>query len=300
MERFSGIEILTYAIMGNHFHLLVRVPKREDFLRKFDQGDQSAREARLFEHLKLLYSKAYLTQLTGELALMKKQEMEDIYEKTIQGYLDRLCSLKHFMKELKERFSRWFNKRHGRCGTLWQDRYRSVLVQDGEALQTMAAYIDLNPLRAGLVKDPKDYRWCGYSEAVVGSKRARVGICRVVESALDSWGKGASERYRRLLLCEGMERFEEKTNHKSRKRERVKTRRGFDREVVLKKLKKGVLFSRGEILRSQVKYFSEGKVIGTKSYVEQMMKTKREWFGKERSRKALEIPIAGNQLYRLR
>ena len=63
------------------------------------------------------------------------------------------------MKELKERFSRWFNKRHGRRGMLWQDRYRSVLVEDGDALRTMAAYIDLNPVRAGLIDDPKDYRW---------------------------------------------------------------------------------------------------------------------------------------------
>ena len=270
---------------------------------KFEKGDQGAREARLFEHLKLLYSKAYLDQLSGELALMKKQGMDELYEKTMKGFLDRLCNLKHFMKELKERFSRWFNKRHGRRGTLWQDRYRSILVEDGKALQTMAAYIDLNPLRAGLVADPKDYRWCGYAEAVAGSKRARIGICRVVKAPLDSWGMEASERYRRLLLSEGIEHFEEKSNReagKAGKGQRVKTRRGFEREMVLEKLKKGVPLSRGEILRSQVKYFSEGKVIGTKDYVEQIMAAKREWFGKERTRKPQEIPISGHQLYRLR
>lgn len=74
----------------------------------------------------------------------------------------------------------------------------------------MAAYLDLNPLRAGLVDGPKNYRWCGYAEAVAGSKRARVGIFRVMESALDGWNKEAGERYRRLLLNEGIERFEEK------------------------------------------------------------------------------------------
>ena len=75
------------------------------------------------------------------------------------------------MKELKERFSRWFNKRHGRRWTLWQERYRSILVEDGEALRTISAYLYLNPVRAGLVDDPKDYRWCGYTEAMGGSKR---------------------------------------------------------------------------------------------------------------------------------
>jgi len=165
MERFSGLEVLTYAVMGNHFHLLLRVPERARFLRKFEKGTRAEREKRLFEHLKLLYSKAYLKQLKAELEFMKEHKMKELYEKTIQGYLDRLCSLEHFMKELKERFSRWFNKRHGRRGTLWQERYRSVLVEDGEALRTMAAYIDLNPVRAGLVDDPKDYRWCGHAEA---------------------------------------------------------------------------------------------------------------------------------------
>jgi REP element-mobilizing transposase RayT len=139
MERFSGVEVLTYAVMGNHFHLLVRVPEREKFLKKFLNGSKAEKEGRLFEHLKLLYSRAYLKQLEAELQIMKDKKLNDLYDKTITGYLERLCSLKHFMKELKERFSRWFNKRHERRGTLWQERYRSLLVEDGEALRTMAA-----------------------------------------------------------------------------------------------------------------------------------------------------------------
>jgi len=100
-------------------------------------------------------------RLAAELEVMKEKNLDEFYEKTIKGYLDRFCSLKRFMKELKERFSRWFNKRHGRRGTLWQERYRSILVEDGEALRTISAYLDLNPVRAGLVDDPKDHRRCG-------------------------------------------------------------------------------------------------------------------------------------------
>jgi hypothetical protein len=40
------------------------------------------------------------------------------------------------------------------------------MVEDGEALRTISAYLDLNPVRAGLVDDPKDYRWGGYAEAM--------------------------------------------------------------------------------------------------------------------------------------
>jgi hypothetical protein len=57
------------------------------------------------------------------------------------------------------------------------DRFKSVLVEgEGNPLQTMAAYIDLNSVRSGLVEDPKDYRWCGNAEAVAGSKSARLGL----------------------------------------------------------------------------------------------------------------------------
>ncbi len=54
-----------------------------------------------------------------------------------------------FMKTLKQRFSQWFNGRHKCRGTLWEDRFRSALVEGkGNALRAMAAYIDLNPVRA--------------------------------------------------------------------------------------------------------------------------------------------------------
>ncbi len=56
------------------------------------------------------------------------------------------------MKELKQRFSRWYNRQTGRFGTLWAERFKSVLVEDHPAnVETLAAYIDLNPVRAGLV-----------------------------------------------------------------------------------------------------------------------------------------------------
>ena len=298
MERFSGVEVLTYAVMGNHFHLLVRVPEREKFLRKFEKGSKVAREERLFEHLKLLYSRAYLTQLKAELEVMKGKKMDELYEKTIAGYLERFCSLKHFMKELKERFSRWFNKRYGRRGTLWQERYRSILVEDGEALRTMAAHIDLNPLRAGLVDDPKDYRWCGYAEAMGGSKRARVGLCRVLGVAMDSWGEVGRETYRNLLLGEGIESGREE---KTRKRKAgAFLKRGFDRKKALQELREGGSLSRGELVRLRVRYFSEGLVLGSRSFVEGVFREKREWFGKKRKIGARGLPLKDEGLFALR
>lgn len=60
---------------------------------------------------------------------------------------------------------------------LWAERFKSVLVQDSsEGLHAVAMCIDLNPVRAGMVEDSKEYRFCGYAEAVAGKKFARKGI----------------------------------------------------------------------------------------------------------------------------
>ena len=67
---------------------------------------------------------------------------------------------------------------------VWEERFKSIMIQpdrarEGQwdnALLTMAAYIDLNAVRAGIVTDPKDYRYCGYGEACGGSRQAREGI----------------------------------------------------------------------------------------------------------------------------
>ena len=299
LERFSGVEILTYAVMGNHFHLLVRVPEREKFLRQFEKGTRAEREARLLQHLSLLYSRAYLAQLKAELDVMTEKKMHDLYRSTIERYLARLCSLEHFMKELKERFTRWFNKRHSRRGTLWQDRYKSILVEDGEALRTMAAYIDLNPVRAGLVDDPKDYRWCGYAEALGGSKRARRALCLVLESTVASWEKVGRQAYRHLLLGEGMEAGEsEKRREKAAGRQT--RRRGLDREKALAELRSGKDLSKAELLRCRVRYFSDGLVLGSREFVERAFQAKRAWFGEKRKSGARGLPVQEGGLFSLR
>ncbi|MCX6847787.1 MAG: chemotaxis protein CheW, partial [Verrucomicrobia bacterium] len=185
MAEFSGIKVLTYCLMGNHFHLLAEVPHRETWLQRFEGSDG---EAKLLEHLSILYSRSYVGLLRDELTDLRARGMAVLAEQRLAALKKRFCDLSLFVKEVKERFSRWFNKRRGRRGTLWMDRFKSVLVEgQGEALRTMAAYIDLNPVRAGLVKDQKDYRLCGYAEALGGSRRAQRGLCKAQGKPVDGW-----------------------------------------------------------------------------------------------------------------
>ncbi|MBK1792495.1 transposase [Persicirhabdus sediminis] len=305
--RFSGIKILTYCIMDNHFHLLIRVPSREKFNAKFEAYESKGRyeerpsqasedgEERLLDHLRTLYSKAYVNQLRAELAHMRANGMARYADEQIEKFKARFCNLEIFVKELKARYTRWFNKTKGRSGTLWMGRYKSVMVEssnkraehetgeDFTALHTIAAYIDLNPVRAGIVDDPKDYRWCGYSAALAGSKRCRYGLCEVMRVPQTSWQKHG-HRYRIWLLEDAAV-----TNEKAKsKLEKAKANGG----------KLGL----AEIFQHKVKYFSDGLAIGGKSFINQQFKIHRKSFGAKRQEgaKSIQLENSTEALYSLR
>ena len=110
--------------------------------------------------------------------------------------IGRMGSLPMFVKMLKQRYALGFNREHDRVGTLWEGCYRSVLVEPSrEALLAVGAYIDLNPVRAGMVKDPKDYRWSGYGEAVGRGKVESYALLERVASVeeIDDSGVGAGD-----------------------------------------------------------------------------------------------------------
>ena len=174
-------------MMSNHFHLLVRVPVRAEL----------SDEELLAKMVAFYGKKGVLTVLARESLKARGKIDQDIRDSVV----GRMGDVSAFMKEFKQRFSRWYNKLTKRFGTLWAERFTSVLVEDAPtALRTLAAYIDLNPVRAGLVEDPKDYRFCGYAAALVGSKAVRQGLMSFLEPK--DWAKAAAE-YRMLLFVTG-------------------------------------------------------------------------------------------------
>jgi hypothetical protein len=176
-----------------------------------------------------------------------------------QKLLVRMGDLSEFMKTVKQRFSIWYNRNHGnRLGTLWADRFKSVLVEGaGNPLQTMAAYIDLNPVRAGIVDDPKNYRFCGYAEAVAGDKLAKQGLLRVWQ---DRVGKSARipealKAHRMLIFGKGASPF----THKGVVISREKAVQVMDEE-------EGEL-SKTAMLHCRVRYFTDGAILGSAEFV---------------------------------
>ncbi len=70
------------------------------------------------------------------------------------------------MQAVGRSYVRYFNNRHGRSGTLWEGRYRSALIETERYLLACMVYIDLNPVRAGMVAQPGDYPWSGYAHSL--------------------------------------------------------------------------------------------------------------------------------------
>lgn len=253
LSRFCGLEVITYCMMGNHFHLLLRVPQRQEL------SDQE-----LLQRLEDFYGKR------GVLTVLAREGFEKrggIDRDLRQGLQERLGDVSAFMKEFKQRFSRWYNRHSGRFGTLWAERFKSVLVENEPGtLRTVAAYIDLNPVRAGLVQDPKDYRFCGYAAAVAGQATVRQGLMSCLQPA--PWATAAAEYRRNLFVTAGHSGSSQKM--------------ALDRETILAELAQGGQLSLPQVLRVRVRHFTDGLILGSRSYVNEVFLQHREKFGSKR------------------
>jgi putative transposase len=307
-EKFTGCRVLSYCLMSNHFHLLLEVPP-------MPEGGIS--DAEFFERLGVFYREARVAEIRKEMAdacmvrvrgefelppvdesgrvldpaeeeAMAKRQAARRLEEIRRRYTRRMHDLSEFMKSLLERFTKWFNRMHERSGHLWEDRFRSVIVESGTAARTMAAYIDLNPVRAGMVEDPAAYRWSSYGEAVGGGpkgngKKAREGLVRAYfcdqEVGFDAgkWNE-VSRLYRRMMgLALGRRSGQAQVGSSplvTKNAEEMLASK--DNETVLPDL------GMGAMLRHRVRYFSDGAVIGSKAFVNEAFAAARERFSPRR------------------
>ena len=276
-EDVLGVEVLTFCIMSNHFHLLVRVPHRPE---GFDVPLET-----VVARLERALGEEAMALVHTQLEFWQRAGLDSVIEEWRQKQIARMFSLSEFVKCIKMRFTRWYNRKSGRKGTLWEGRYTSVIVEEEErALRTMAAYIDLNPVRAGMVPDPADYRWSGYSEAMAGKARSRRGLVRIIgqmawprESAAGArpWGTegfpaGVERRalvfYRAILGGQGAERKRE---------DGTVMRRGVSEKVREHLTTPNERRLAAEVLSRRVSHFTRGVLLGSRRFVDQ-------WFERNR------------------
>lgn len=131
------VRVVSYQFMSNHFHLLVHapaeVPSEEETVRRFEafHGDRK-------------------TLTPGSPACRQWQR--------------RLRDVSWFARHFEHLYSVWFNRTRGlpRRGPLWAGRFKNTVLESGAAVWNAWVYIERNAVRAGLVRDPADYRFCSY------------------------------------------------------------------------------------------------------------------------------------------
>ncbi len=203
-ERFCRLRVVGYVLMDNHFHLVVcwrgrpqTRPSQSELIKHVREtlgnlaADKYQERVDFWEEQLAIGARRKSEEGTVivasplDVVLGSEVDLEgyaaDQLEKVSRDIWQRMFDVSKFILSVKQQFSSWYNKKNGRLGTLWEERFRTTLVQPGPALGEILAYMDLNPVRVGIVSDPKDYPWSQYGAARSGDEAAIEGMLHVSE-----------------------------------------------------------------------------------------------------------------------
>jgi REP element-mobilizing transposase RayT len=156
LASIFSINIAAYAIMSNHYHLVLQVDRVHADLLSMDE---------VIERWYQLYNghpivDEYLTNPDiSPIKLAKVDEFSELWRK-------RLYDISWFMKCLNEHISREANKEDNCTGKFWEGRFKSQALLDEKALLSCMAYVDLNPIRAGIATSVEDSEFTSISERI--------------------------------------------------------------------------------------------------------------------------------------
>jgi putative transposase len=250
IKKFSKlffVEVFGFCIMGNHFHLLIQMFPEHYY------KDEDIRK-----RCKAHYGEDF-----------------EVSDEHIVDYRGKLSSLANYMKEIKQAFSWYYNQRHNRRGTLWGERFKSVIVENGETLINCLAYIDLNPLRAGIVGRPEDYRWNSLSYHIQTNNQDNF---LSTDFGLNEFNvkseKERIRRYRRYVYEAGAVNRPEKGNTPEKYAPLSQVNSTGQAKVIgdrilEKERKRDFELSRSDRFRYRTRYFTDSGVIGSKDFVSQ-------------------------------
>lgn len=252
---FCGVDLLTYSLQDQRINIFIRIPKRPAL------SDQL-----IFTRVKSLYSADRASALSTSVHELRDEGRNTEADDLLKKYTDKMYNRSQFIKMFTERFTQGFNRRTKSRGTLWAVSNKTMLIEPSpEAISMMAAYIELSALRAGLVKDPALYPFCGYGEACAGNNTARQGIADIC-LILGHKGDWASINsvYRKQML------FDQEAPH------------SLSRNRIQKILDARGKLSRAQLLRCELRYLSDGIILGSREFVENNFEKNLEQFGPKR------------------
>ena len=171
LSSIFAIDIAAYAVMSNHIHLVVKLNPIE--------VEQWAEDEVLHRWTSLYKGPSLIQQyIKGEKLNAAERAVCSTFTQT---YRERLVNLGWFMKCLNEPVARMANKEDGCTGHFWEARYTSQALLTEEALLTCMAYVDLNPVRAGMAKTPEVSEHTSIRERITGALNLADAIAEIIE-----------------------------------------------------------------------------------------------------------------------
>jgi REP element-mobilizing transposase RayT len=141
-----AIEICAYAVMSNHYHLVLRVDRHK--AEAWTNNQVVEQWGKLYK-LPLLVARYQRGEITSEVEIVDA-------EQTIETWRDRLVDISWFMRCLNEHLARLANKEDSCTGRFWEGRFKSQALLDEAAVLTCMSYVDLNPVRADMAETPEE------------------------------------------------------------------------------------------------------------------------------------------------
>ncbi|MDP5255091.1 MULTISPECIES: transposase [unclassified Vibrio] len=158
------IDILAYAVMSNHYHLVVRIDKH---------SAEQLTDWEVVERWSQLHSLPLLIE-KWRLHLLDDQSETLLCQQIIDTWRQRLCDLSWFIKELNHSVSIQANREDQCSGRFWEGRYKSQALLDEKALLTAMAYVDLNPVRANVANTPEKSNFTSIKRRLTSIKKPSI------------------------------------------------------------------------------------------------------------------------------
>lgn len=168
---FCGIRLIAWCIMTNHFHILAYLPQPEDI-----------GEDEIFRRYGVLKGAKRRNDLEQEIAALRQAngDGEIAAQMKLDAIKASMYKIGEFMKIIKQWLTQEYNSRYSHTGTLWEGVYKDVLIRDrSHDLAKVSAYINLNPVRAGMTSKFDDYCWSSFTAHKRGDHVAIEGLRRI-------------------------------------------------------------------------------------------------------------------------
>ena len=241
-NRF-GYVVWDFCIMSNHYHALIEIPEastmsREELIRRW-----------------------YLHQ--------RSRSPGDPGDDVLEAFRLKIHDLSVIVSNFQQRFTQWYNTRKNRWGRLFGGRFDSVILdEDGSVAKTMA-YIAPNPVRAGIVAEPAEYRWSGYGERMAKGKlqERELALGKVIqrELGLPDQALLGSEKD---VMQRVWNRFRESLLGHSSQNRKVDEQTVAD---VIKASKKPLELEWSQRLMLKARFATKGVAIGSQQFVEDIL-----------------------------